>query len=76
MIISPRLRRYHRQKLHLILSALRHRAAELAGSATFVQTDTYTDALRQLGEPVRVYQPSRTPPPPGPSASTAHGCSW
>ena len=51
-------RRYHRQKLHLVLSALRHRAAELESSAVFLQTDTYAEALVQLGEPVRVYQPT------------------
>ena len=51
-------RRYHRQKLHLVLSALRHRADELGESAVLIRAATYTDALRQLGEPVRVYEPS------------------
>ncbi|HET8981282.1 MAG TPA: cryptochrome/photolyase family protein, partial [Pedococcus sp.] len=30
-------RRYHRQKLHLLLSALRHRAAELGDSAVLLR---------------------------------------
>ncbi len=51
-------RRYHRQKLHLVLSALRHRAAELAGSAVYLRTRTYRDALRELGEPVEVCEPT------------------
>ncbi|GAB3589418.1 cryptochrome/photolyase family protein [Angustibacter peucedani] len=53
-----RRRRYHRQKLHLVLSALRHRAAELGDSAVLLQTATYADALRELGEPVRVCEPT------------------
>ncbi len=51
-------RRYHRQKLHLVLSALRHRADELGGSAVLLRTDTYREALAELGEPVRVYEPT------------------
>ncbi|MCU1536188.1 MAG: deoxyribodipyrimidine photolyase-related protein [Humibacillus sp.] len=51
-------RRYHRQKLHLILSGLRHRAAELGDSALLLHTDTYREALAEVGEPVRVYEPT------------------
>lgn len=51
-------RQYHRQKLHLVLSALRHRAAELGDSAVLLRTTTYAEALDQLGEPVRVYEPT------------------
>ena len=51
-------RPFHRQKLHLVLSALRHRAAELGDSAVLLRTDTYTEALRQLGEPVSVHEPT------------------
>ncbi|RKT78511.1 deoxyribodipyrimidine photolyase-related protein [Terracoccus luteus] len=51
-------RRYHRQKLHLILSALRHRAADLGDSAVYLRADTYGEALAELGEPVRVYEPT------------------
>jgi deoxyribodipyrimidine photolyase-related protein len=51
-------RPYHRQKLHLLLSALRHRAAGLGDSAVLLRTDTYGEALRELGEPVRVHEPT------------------
>src|SRR6478672_13474194 len=51
-------RTFHRQKLHLVLSALRHRAAELGDSAVLLRTDTYTQALREVGEPVRVHEPT------------------
>ena len=53
-----RRRRYHRQKLHLILSALRHRAAELGGDATLIRARTYSEALDRLGEPVVVHEPT------------------
>ncbi len=42
-------RRVHRQKAHLLLSALRHRAAELGESAIHVQAATYGEALRTAG---------------------------
>jgi deoxyribodipyrimidine photolyase-related protein len=50
-----RRRRFHRQKAHLVLSALRHRAAELGDQADFRQTETYGEAL---DEPVTVLQPT------------------
>ena len=53
-----RRRRFHRQKAHLVLSALRHRAAELGDQAVFLRTDTYGEALEQHGEPVDVTQPT------------------
>ncbi|MGN6300294.1 MAG: cryptochrome/photolyase family protein [Angustibacter sp.] len=53
-----RRRRYHRQKLHLVLSALRHRAVELGESAVLLRTATYGQALQEVGEPVRVYEPT------------------
>ena len=37
-------RRFHRRKAHPLLSALRHRAAELGEQALFVQTRTYREA--------------------------------
>ncbi|MDO9377431.1 MAG: cryptochrome/photolyase family protein [Nocardioidaceae bacterium] len=49
---------YHRQKLHLTLSALRHRAAELGDGAVFLQTGTYREALAELGETVDVFEPT------------------
>ena len=50
--------RFHRQKAHLVLSALRHRAAELGDQAVFLQTDTYGEALAQVDEPVSVCAPT------------------
>jgi deoxyribodipyrimidine photolyase-related protein len=51
-------RRFHRRKAHLVLSALRHRAAELGGQATFLQTRTYREALGQVTGPISVCQPT------------------
>ena len=53
-----RKRRYHRQKLHLVMSALRHAERDLGERATLIQTDTYTDALEQYGRPVLVHEPT------------------
>ncbi len=53
-----RRRRFHRAKAHLLLSALRHRALELGEQATFVQADTYDEALEQVPGPVSVVQPT------------------
>lgn len=39
-------RRFHRQKAHLVLSAMRHRAAELGDQCRYVKADTYRKALR------------------------------
>jgi deoxyribodipyrimidine photolyase-related protein len=51
-------RRFHRRKAHLVLSALRHRAAELGDQATFLQTRTYREALDQLH---RIWRSARSP---------------
>src|ERR671916_534814 len=54
-----RRRRFHRQKAHLILSALRHRAAELGpDQCDYRQADTYRDVLQGYGEPLDVIQPT------------------
>lgn len=53
-----RRRRFHRQKLHLVLSALRHAKADLGERATLIRADSYTEALRQYGRPVVVHQPT------------------
>ncbi len=53
-----RRRRFHRQKAHLILSAMRHRAAELGEQCAYVQADTYRQALERLDEPLDVLQPT------------------
>jgi deoxyribodipyrimidine photolyase-related protein len=53
-----RRRRYHRQKLHLVLSALRHAARDLDDRATLLRADTYTEALERYGRPVLVHEPT------------------
>ena len=53
-----RRRRFHRAKAHLVLSALRHRAAELGDRAVFIQADTYAQALAQVSQPVHVIHPT------------------
>ena len=52
-----RRRPMHRQKAHLVLSALRHRAAELGDRALLLRTDTFREALAQVAEPVEVCHP-------------------
>ena len=48
-VLGPfRRRRYHRQKAHLILSALRHRAAELGSRAEIRSGETYHEVLGGL----------------------------
>ncbi len=51
-------RRFHRQKAHLILSAMRHRAAELGSQCRYVRADTYGEALAKLDEPLSVCHPT------------------
>ncbi|WP_209307623.1 cryptochrome/photolyase family protein [Geodermatophilus sp. DF01_2] len=51
-------RRFHRQKAHLVLSALRHRAAELGERAEFHQVHTYAEALDRVREPLSVCAPT------------------
>src|SRR5689334_6869698 len=51
-----RRRRYHRQKAHLVLSALRHRAAELGERAELVEVERYRDAVGD--EPLEVCHPT------------------
>src|SRR6478736_3155879 len=41
-----RRRRFHRAKAHLVLSAMRHRAAELGDRLTYVQAETYAEVVR------------------------------
>ena len=53
-----RRRRYHRQKVHLVLSALRHAQADLGERATLIRADSYTEALRDYGRPVLVHEPT------------------
>jgi len=51
-------RRFHRQKAHLVLSALRHRAAELGEQAEFHQVASYAEALDRVREPLSVCAPT------------------
>ncbi|MCV2489698.1 cryptochrome/photolyase family protein [Geodermatophilus sp. YIM 151500] len=51
-------RRFHRQKAHLVLSALRHRAAELGDQVEFHQVTTYAEALDQVRDPLSVCAPT------------------
>jgi deoxyribodipyrimidine photolyase-related protein len=53
-----RRRRWHRRKAHLVLSALRHRAAELGDRCMLVSSETYRQALDDLGERVEVCAPT------------------
>ena len=53
-----RRRRFHRQKLHLVLSALRHADSELGERATLIRSANYTEALRRYGRPVLVCEPT------------------
>ncbi|MFD4669812.1 cryptochrome/photolyase family protein [Lentzea sp. NPDC058450] len=52
-----RRRPYHRQKLHLVLSGMRHLAAEHPDRVTLVRANTYGEAIRKLRGPVSAYQP-------------------
>ncbi|WP_405656115.1 cryptochrome/photolyase family protein [Streptomyces sp. RK9] len=55
-----RRRTFHRAKAHLVLSAMRHRAAELGDRLTYVRADTYRDGLQKAagGSPVTVHHPT------------------
>ncbi len=55
-----RRRRFHRAKAHLILSAMRHRAAELGDRVRYVKADTYRQGLRETmgDDPVTVHHPT------------------
>jgi deoxyribodipyrimidine photolyase-related protein len=53
-----RRRAFHRQKAHLILSAIRHRARELGDGALHLRAETFRQALMSVGEPVEVCQPT------------------
>jgi deoxyribodipyrimidine photolyase-related protein len=53
-----RRRRFHRQKAHLLLSAMRRRAAELGEQALYLAGDTYREALDQVRGRVSVCSPT------------------
>ena len=64
MIESRRVfarRRFHRQKAHLVLSAMRHRAAELGEQCRYVAADTYAEGVAAAvadGAQLTVCQPT------------------
>ena len=51
-----RRRRFHRQKAHLVLSAMRHRAVELGDQCHYVRAETYAEALPS--GPIEVRHPT------------------
>ncbi len=55
-----RRRRFHRAKAHLVLSAMRHHAAELGDRLTYLRADTYREGLEKAtrGRPVTVHHPT------------------
>ncbi len=53
-----RRRRFHRAKAHLVLSAMRHRAAELGDRVTYVRADGYAEPVRSVDRPVEVVHPT------------------
>jgi deoxyribodipyrimidine photolyase-related protein len=53
-----RRRRWHRQKVHVVLSGMRHLADELGERAVLLRTGTYRAALAEVGRPVVVHEPT------------------
>ena len=51
-------RRFHRAKAQLVLSAMRHRAAELGDQCTYVRADSYAEVLEGFDEPLSVCHPT------------------
>jgi deoxyribodipyrimidine photolyase-related protein len=51
-------RRFHRQKAHLVLSAMRHRAIELGERCEYVRADTYREVVAQSSTPLTVCHPT------------------
>ena len=51
-------RRFHRQKAHLVLSAMRHRAAELGERCEYLRADTYREAVKGSAGPLTVCHPT------------------
>lgn len=56
-----RRRRYHRAKAHLILSAMRHRAAELGPRCTYVHAEGFREGVAGVGERLSVVDPTSFP---------------
>ena len=51
-------KRFHRAKAHLVLSAMRHRAAELGERCSYIRADSYTAALAGIDAPLSVCRPT------------------
>ncbi|MEI7631506.1 MAG: cryptochrome/photolyase family protein, partial [Actinomycetes bacterium] len=51
-------RRFHRAKAHLVLSAMRHRAAELGEQCSYLRVNNYADALEHIDERLSVCHPT------------------
>ena len=69
-----RRRRFHRAKAHLVLSAMRHRAAELGDRLTYVQAETYAEVVREVDGTSRSCTRRRTPHWGWSSGSAAPSC--
>ena len=52
-----RRRRFHRAKAHLVLSAMRHRAADFGGRLDYRSAETYAEVVRELDD-VEVVHPT------------------
>lgn len=50
-------KRYHRQKLHLVLAGMRRLAADLGDRVTLIRSETYREGLLSFGTPVVVHEP-------------------
>ncbi|MFE9243865.1 cryptochrome/photolyase family protein [Nocardiopsis sp. NPDC006938] len=55
--LALRRRPYHRQKLHLVLAAMRRLAEDLGERVTYVRAPTYREGLRRFGRVVDVHEP-------------------
>ncbi len=53
-----RRRAFHRQKAHLVLSAMRHRAMELGERCRYVRAESYRDGLAEVAGDLEVIQPT------------------
>lgn len=53
-----RRRPYHRAKAHLVLSAMRHRAADFGDRMTYVRADTYAEVVGGIDDDVEVVHPT------------------
>ena len=74
-----RRRPFHRQKAHLVLSAMRHRAAELGERGTYLRSETYRSGLAEVdrsagGHPADLMGGAAPGRPVGRRSATSTGC--